>query len=659
MINLQAIAARYSGKVSGNTVRIPTPGHSLKDRGTSITLDPSAPDGCLVHCFNGTENDALAVKDMLRKDGFLPEHSRRELPSYPLEIDWESLLATAWQTADEADAWAKRLRWDYTDAEGNLLYRKVRTDFPSDGKPKKGFRYERPDGSLGKGDQPHVLYRLRDLVQSDGLIFMAEGEKCADKLASWGLRATSSKDADKCDLSVLRGRQVVILPDNDAEGASIASKAAQAAREAGASPLVIELPGLPEKGDIIDWEGTRDDLFGLIKTATTKGSKPAKPWLVSAGEFLSQPSPPRWIIRDLFEEGTFGMIHGPSGSGKSFVTIDIAMHLACGRTAWHGSAINQNGPVVYLAGEGHYGMRRRLAAWVQHYGHEPSQTQLHISQTGCDLDQAEGYQKTLDAIHSLAEPPILIIVDTLHRFLSGDENSAKDSRAMITACDKIREEFGCALILVHHTGVSEEAQHRARGSSAWKGAVDFEYSIMGRSEALVMVSRKSKDGPDPKPRRFAFEEITLGDWIDEDGNPTKSVILLPLEAKEETKPDAKTKQFLGWYEEAWIASEQADLDGRPFLTRADMLAYLQTQHNMQKRSAENHLAPSREGYFVKTLTSNRKIEKADGGWILTEPELASVLLLLRDTPSAPLGDPQGLEEAETKAEETPSLTPTS
>ncbi|MDE2561912.1 MAG: toprim domain-containing protein [Sphingomonadales bacterium] len=70
--DLRAIAAHYGGKLTGKECLIPTPGHSSRDRGTAIRLASGAPDGLLVACFNGGQAEALAVKDMLRRDGFLP-----------------------------------------------------------------------------------------------------------------------------------------------------------------------------------------------------------------------------------------------------------------------------------------------------------------------------------------------------------------------------------------------------------------------------------------------------------------------------------------------------------------------------------------------------------------------------------------------------------
>ena len=79
MIDVQAIASRYGGRVCKGNALIPTPGHSRRDRGTAVKASPLAPDGCLVACYNGTTADALAVKEMLRADGFLTADKRREL----------------------------------------------------------------------------------------------------------------------------------------------------------------------------------------------------------------------------------------------------------------------------------------------------------------------------------------------------------------------------------------------------------------------------------------------------------------------------------------------------------------------------------------------------------------------------------------------------
>lgn len=81
MIDVQAIAAYYGGEVCKGNALIPTPGHSRWDRGTAIKPAKFAPDGVLVACYNGTTADALAVKDMLRRDGFIASDSKRKARS--------------------------------------------------------------------------------------------------------------------------------------------------------------------------------------------------------------------------------------------------------------------------------------------------------------------------------------------------------------------------------------------------------------------------------------------------------------------------------------------------------------------------------------------------------------------------------------------------
>lgn len=79
IVDIHAIARHYGGKVCKGNALIPTPGHSSRDRGTAVKASALAPDGCLVACYNGTSADALAVKEMLRADGFLAESRAREL----------------------------------------------------------------------------------------------------------------------------------------------------------------------------------------------------------------------------------------------------------------------------------------------------------------------------------------------------------------------------------------------------------------------------------------------------------------------------------------------------------------------------------------------------------------------------------------------------
>ena len=120
IVDIEAIALRYGGKVCKGNALIPTPGHSPRDRGTAIKASALAPDGCLVACYNGTQADALAVKEMLRADGFLSADSGRELSAAERRSIRQSELARKRERLEVeqaaarfvADLWANASRAD-------------------------------------------------------------------------------------------------------------------------------------------------------------------------------------------------------------------------------------------------------------------------------------------------------------------------------------------------------------------------------------------------------------------------------------------------------------------------------------------------------------------------------------------------------------------
>jgi hypothetical protein len=121
-----------------------------------------------------------------------------------------------------------------------------------------------------------VPYRLPELLRAKPgrTVFVAEGEKDVDALAELGLVATcNAMGAGKWRPEYsdhLAGRPVVILPDNDQPGRDHAQQVARSLQGKAASVKVLELPGLPEKGDVSDWissGGTVAALKMLVKEA--------------------------------------------------------------------------------------------------------------------------------------------------------------------------------------------------------------------------------------------------------------------------------------------------------------------------------------------------------------------------------------------------------
>lgn len=219
------------------------------------------------------------------------------------------------------------------------------------------------------------------------------------------------------------------------------------------------------------------------------------------------------------------MVYGDSGTGKTFVVLDWVLRIAAGIETWAGLRVRPGG-VVYLAGEGHYGLKARIAGWKKY--HNVEHLNAWISGGSCDLNTPEGLAKTISEIRALEAGNVaVIVVDTLHRFLIGDENKATDTKTMLDACSTLSHTFDCSVILVHHTGVNQEAKGRARGSSAWRGALDNQIFISTSGDNIKLEQVKQKDSELADPIYLERIPVHLPGWFDEDGEPVSTLVLEP------------------------------------------------------------------------------------------------------------------------------------
>lgn len=163
----------------------------------------------------------------------------------------------------------------YHDAEGKRRYWKKRFEPGFDGKRKKSFAvyHKGPDGKeiRGRGGDA-LLYNTHKLATNPPgePVFILEGERKAEALTAWGLCATSLDSGGQSGKtqatwkdefnSFFEGREVYILPDNDAAGEIYAATIAGRLLKVAAAVRVLRLPGLPEKGDVMDWIKLQESL---------------------------------------------------------------------------------------------------------------------------------------------------------------------------------------------------------------------------------------------------------------------------------------------------------------------------------------------------------------------------------------------------------------
>lgn len=186
----------------------------------------------------------------------------------------------------------KVAEYEYRDVDGVCQFKACRYE-TSDGK--KTFAQFRPNGKGGwignmRGVK-RIPYRLPELVAADKsqTIYIVEGEKKVEALRAWGLVATCNVGGAgkwKAEFAVyLRGRRVVILPDNDpadpltgrCPGMEHAAKVLASLQGVAESIRILELPDLPDKGDIVDWQVAGHTLAELLELTASIQSAEAKP----------------------------------------------------------------------------------------------------------------------------------------------------------------------------------------------------------------------------------------------------------------------------------------------------------------------------------------------------------------------------------------------
>ena len=464
---------------------------------------------------------------------------------------------------------------------------------------------------LGTMDEPGTLFVAEGFATA-ATIHETTGRPCAVSYSASNLVPVTGIMREMYGAT----QDIVVVADNDASSVGI-RYAEQASAKFGAR---VVMP--PILGDANDYAQAGHDLASLLMP-------PADDWLIPADDFCAQPSPISWLVKRWLQDQALIMVHGPSGGGKTFVVLDWCLRIASGKPEWFGNKV-KSGNVVYLAGEGHHGLRGRVAAWKHH--NEAGKLNMWLSKDGCDLNTPLGYLKVVEQVRMLPANPTVIVVDTLHRFLQGDENSAQDAKTMLDACNALMQEFKCSVILVHHTGVSDEAQHRARGSSAWRGALDIEISVVPAKDGFPMqlVQRKSKDAELAQPVFAELHQVSIPNWYDEDGLAVTSAVVIASDEpapkpKKESKIDAHRKMF----ENAWWGSDAEEREGKPYLSRSALKAKLESD-GVKERTIRNMINPSYHDKLIGALLQSEIICTHENGWIVVDDLQSSAMLLRKN-----------------------------
>ena len=242
---------------------------------------------------------------------------------------------------------------------------------------------------------------------------------------------------------------------------------------------------------------TQEQVEKAAQNAT--GAARALNW-TPADEWIRKMRLPDWLVPGFIERGSLNTVIGGWGSGKSAIELDRCLHIVHG-LSWQGLEPQEPELVVYVCGEGQSGFQRRIAAWHQHHGLEPTRNLVIIPEAVL-IGQPDHEAALGEALFQIQERYArrvgLVVLDTMARcFGLKDESSNSDVAMWVNLIQAhIIAPTGAAVVILHHPGHTNK--DRGRGASALPGAADTEWLVERSGDQVVMRCTKSKDTDPPK-----------------------------------------------------------------------------------------------------------------------------------------------------------------
>jgi hypothetical protein len=538
---------RSAVTVSSGQVMAPGPGHSVADRSLSIKLSSTAPEGFVVHSFAG--DDPIVCRDYVKeKCGIVRANKSNGHQTAPISdnaIDQALRAAIAKQQAPKPKGVLTNT-FDYTDENAQLLYQVLKYD-------PKDFRQRRPDGNGGfiwsLDGVRRVLYRWPELLKyPDGTVFVCEGEKDADRVASLGHCATTvatGKWTDEC-IQALADRDCLILEDNDETGRKKALEAANALHGVANTIRIVRLPGLREKEDVSDWldaDSRRDSQLvdvcfdaPLWEPVEKEGKSESKnndaateeqtdALIQSSAEFVAAYEPPDYLIDGLLQRRFCYSLTAHTGRGKTAVALLIAAHVALGRPL-AGREV-EKGRVLMFAGENPTDVRQRWIAMSQQMDFDADTIDVHFIPGRFKISAL--INRICAEVATLGGLSLLIIDTSAAYFEGDDENSNVQLGRHASQMRELRLPGGPTTIInCHPTKNATDDNLLPRGAGAFLAEVDGNLTLKLDDTAIEMHWQGKFRGADFAPINFELCTVTHERLKDTKGRLISTVIAKPL-----------------------------------------------------------------------------------------------------------------------------------
>jgi 5S rRNA maturation endonuclease (ribonuclease M5) len=409
--------------------------------------------------------------------------------------------------------------YDYADETGKLLYQSVRFE------PKE-FKQRQPVNGHWqwtiKGVRL-VLYNLREVLASE-LVVIVEGEKDAETIRALGFTATTSAMGAKNwraeYTEFLRGKHVIITPDNDAAGEKYLDEVARSLIGKAAS---VKIARVPEKyKDISDWNPPVATYALMIENAVEWSDKPPDNWrqMFHSFEDFENAPPLSFAIEGFLQNDAITAIAALPGHSKTLTALSICRALLFGPgKLWNLFPITTRAErVIYLIPESTITpFKHRLKLFGLY---DELQNERLLVRT-----LSKGPTPHLDDKAILyAAQGAHVIVDTAIRFVDeGDDNSASDMARGLSEdlMSLLRAKAKTILALFHSakafgTADTMTLENMIRGSGELGAILATAWGIKQIDKALNTIHIENV-----KPRDFqpvgAFQLIGRP-YIDKDGD---------------------------------------------------------------------------------------------------------------------------------------------
>ena len=227
--------------------------------------------------------------------------------------------------------------------------------------------------------------------------------------------------------------------------------------------------------------------------------------LLTASELTSLP-PTQWVVKNILPEKGLAAIFGQSGSGKSFLAMDLLLKIAQG-TEWFGHKI-LNKSVIYIPLEGRSGLSNRIKAWEKENLTSCPKNFKIILENFNLTNEKEVNELANEIIDNQMQGSVLVL-DTLAQSSPGsDENSSADMSLNNNHLKLLQERTNSLLIVIHHSG--KDGSKGLRGHSSLRACLDTSLEVSGDKNKRSWTLEKSKDSEDQVSYGFQLKVVELG-----------------------------------------------------------------------------------------------------------------------------------------------------